>query len=62
METLCLNCGEVLTSASGERWESAYFDSSLPTRGLEPAITWARCEVCYKLAKFKLDKRIELQP
>lgn len=50
IETLCLNCGKVLTSEKGKRLESAHFDSSLPPRPLEKYVTWARCEGCYEAA------------
>jgi hypothetical protein len=55
METICLNCGRILTNYEDEgRVLSANFDSSLPHREIEEwgvaSITWARCDICYRAA------------
>jgi hypothetical protein len=59
-ETKCLNCGVTLTSVSGERLQSAHFDSSLPSKSQTctsdlladstHTVIWARCECCWLTA------------
>jgi len=54
LQTLCLNCGRVLTNENGERLLSGNFDSSLPDMPMTKSTTWARCDECQDLAvKFK---------
>lgn len=50
IETRCLNCGTILTTTEGTRYESAYFDNALPSKQPEASVTWARCDACSSLA------------
>jgi len=51
IQTKCLNCGTILTDEDGNRVESAYADSSLPSRPMDDDVTWLRCGDCREVAK-----------
>lgn len=59
METICVNCGETLTNAAGERVQPAYYDMLLPSPKSPKDITWARCEECYTVGRRRNDERFE---
>ena len=48
--TRCINCGRVLTEG-GIRRLSAEFDSSLPSIPPTASLTFARCAICYAVAR-----------